>query len=185
MCLEYYVIIGNYMKCWYILYHHERRFPSVMKALFREKVEYYMPVKECYAPRSDRRGFRSTAPKALFPCYMFVFFDPEAIHTSKISAIDGAIGFVRFGGYPCKVPTGIFVELKLWCPEMLTTYDGTIELRNPPDVLSENIHRLSFLPENKLKSRINEISKIHDGSLRLTALLKLIDEADEHQDLQA
>ncbi|WP_207626892.1 transcription termination/antitermination NusG family protein [Photorhabdus stackebrandtii] len=43
------------MKSWYILYHHERRFPSIMNTLSREGVECYMPVRECFVSRPDRK----------------------------------------------------------------------------------------------------------------------------------
>lgn len=169
-------IVGNYMKNWYILYHHERRFASVMQSLdrlVRYEVEYYMPLKECFVPRKDRKCLRQAQPKPLFPCYMFVCFDPEVVHTTDISAIDGAIGFVRFGSEPFKIHEDIIEELKYWPPEMLTTDNGDIELRNSPEFFLEQIHRLNFLSAKKLRGKINRILKIPDGHLRFMALIEL------------
>ncbi|WP_071992920.1 transcription termination/antitermination NusG family protein [Photorhabdus khanii] len=168
------------MKSWYILYHHERRSPSIMNTLSREGVECYMPVRECFVPRPDRKSLRRAKPKALFPCYMFVFFNPEDIHTTKISAIDGAIGFVRFGSYPCKVPESIIAELKLCRPEMLSANNKCLEFRNPPDILSENIHLLSSVLAGKLKREIRKVIEIPDGHLRLMALFDLIGISEQH-----
>ncbi|MEN3263098.1 MULTISPECIES: transcription termination/antitermination NusG family protein [unclassified Sodalis] len=85
---------------WHLLYHHKRRFSHIVNEMKRLKVSCLSPTISRYTPRKDRGGFRCLATLQLFPGYIFVDLDVEKIHTSKITAIDGAICFVRFGGYP-------------------------------------------------------------------------------------
>ncbi|EAU0147036.1 hypothetical protein AIS09_21250 [Salmonella enterica] len=92
------------MKEWYILYHPERFFPSLQRGLERLNVEYFMPVIQEYSPRKDRASYRARRPKPLFPCYMFLYLDPQEVHPSKITQLHGASSFLRSGSGLYTIP---------------------------------------------------------------------------------
>lgn len=153
------------MKSWYLLYHHERRFPSIIKWLNKVGLEHFMPMKEYFVARSDRTCLRKAQPKPLFPCYMFVSFDPEVTHTTKISAINGAICFVKSGGLPHLINEDIINELQSYPFELININSEIFETRNAPPALF-----------NRMKS----IYEQEDKHVRVSELMALLDIYDHH-----
>lgn len=96
---------------WYLLYHHERKFSRIVRELTRLNIPYVSPQIARYAPRTDRAGYRALSPIQLFPCYIFVELDIEIHHTSKITALDGAICFVGFGGKQYSISPGVIDDI--------------------------------------------------------------------------
>lgn len=157
------------MENWYLLYHQERRFPSILKELDKAEVVHYMPVKECFVPRSDRKCLRKAQPRPLFPCYMFVYFDVEVIHTSTISAIDGAICFVRSGGLPYQVPEKIVSELKSYPFKVINISDEYFETRNASPLIFNKVAAIYEQPDRQARvSELLALLELPDYSLALT-----------------
>ncbi len=64
-------------------------------------------------------GKRTTVSEPLFPNYLFIEFDPEAIHTTTISSTRGVSHFVRFGTLPATVPSAVIEVLQTDAPQIL------------------------------------------------------------------
>lgn len=85
---------------WYALKHDSRRFQSL-----KAQIEHLLGI-EVYAPKRLTLHKRNDGPYLnkyevlLFSDYMFLRFDPEVVHTTKVTALGGAYGFVGFGGRP-------------------------------------------------------------------------------------
>lgn len=77
------------------------------------------------------RGKFITAPRPLFPGYIFVAFDTGAGHWRTINSTNGITRLVSFGKEPAPVPLGIVSQLMLRCdasgkllpPKLLTPGD--------------------------------------------------------------
>lgn len=61
------------------------------------------------------RGRFITAPKPLFPGYIFVSFNPSAGHWRAIKSTNGITRLVSFGKEPAQVPLDIVSQLMLRC----------------------------------------------------------------------
>nr|MBA2814306.1 Transcription antitermination protein RfaH [Candidatus Pantoea persica] len=64
------------------------------------------------------RSKRTTVSEPLFPNYLFIEFDPEAIHATTIST-RGVSHFVRFGILPATVPSAVIEALQTDAPQTL------------------------------------------------------------------
>lgn len=62
-------------------------------------------------PRKDRPGQLKRTIELLFPGYMFICFDPEITHTSRISNCPGMSHLVRFAGEICPIRDAIVEEI--------------------------------------------------------------------------
>ncbi|KPB56429.1 Transcriptional regulator [Pseudomonas savastanoi pv. phaseolicola] len=82
----------------------------------------------------------------MFPGYLFVYFDPEAIHTTAITALNGAYSFVRFSDQPCIVQDEVIEKLK----DALVRTDrslDSIDYRNLPTELERSLHLIVGIRE--------------------------------------
>jgi transcriptional antiterminator RfaH len=71
---------------------------------------------ECLLPRV-RRVFRGAAGlksriEALFPNYLFLRADTERDSLAPVRSTRGAIGLVRFGAEPVRVPDGVIAQIR-------------------------------------------------------------------------
>ncbi|WP_445497826.1 hypothetical protein [Photorhabdus sp. SF281] len=73
-----------------------------MNTLSQGGVECYMPVRECFVPRPDRKSLRRAKPKALFPCYMFVFLILKRFIQQKYRQLMVSLGLSDSGVIPAK-----------------------------------------------------------------------------------
>ena len=89
------------MEKWYLLYCKRGQIDRAMEHLNRQDVI-------CMTPMADIekviRGKRTIVKEPLFPNYLFVKFDHNAIHTTTIQSTRGVSHFVRFGQLPAIVP---------------------------------------------------------------------------------
>lgn len=114
---------------------------SLTRELARSGISFYAPVVQHYARRSDRAGVRKKAPVQLFPGYLFVELDIEHTHTSVVTAMAGAVCFVRSGIYPCVVPADLIEELQQ-APATALLHEGNIAIQHyvANDTLDSQIH---------------------------------------------
>lgn len=88
------------MENWYLACHKTGKHNAFKAQMFLAQpqinVIVFIPQICSYRPRSDRPGQLKKLMEPLFPGYMFVCFDPEITHTSKISNCPGVSHLVRF-----------------------------------------------------------------------------------------
>ncbi|HDL7635113.1 TPA: antitermination protein NusG [Yersinia enterocolitica] len=88
------------MERWYLACHKAGK-DNVFKAqmtLERINVMAFSPIMRTYRPRADRPGQNRQVIEQLFPGYIFICFDPEIHHSSKIETSPGISHLVRFAG---------------------------------------------------------------------------------------
>lgn len=148
------------MKGWYLITHNLHGFQVVTSKISALDVEIYSPTKIEIKRRLDCKGTRVTE-KQLFPGYLFLRFDPEAVHTTTISDIPGVKGFVRFGTKISMVSDSLIEALK---QSLLLKSDQAllnVECRN---VSSETV------------ASLHSITKMRSQPERQAALFKLLEQ---------
>lgn len=98
---------------WYLACHKTGKHNAFKVQMFlaRLNVEVFIP-QICYRqPRSDRPGHFRSVLEPLFPGYLFIYFDPEVHHTSKIAACPGMSHLVRFGGVISPLHEAVVAEV--------------------------------------------------------------------------
>lgn len=88
------------MERWYLACHKPGKDSifKAMAALTYVNSTAFCPQIRAYRPRADRPGHFRQVIEALFPGYLFIAFDPEVTHTSKIEHCPGISYLVRSAG---------------------------------------------------------------------------------------
>jgi transcriptional antiterminator RfaH len=86
---------------------------------------------ECLLPRVRRMlrgasGFKSRV-ESLFPNYLFLCADPNQVSLAPVRSTRGAIGLVRFGAEPVRVPERVIAGIR----ERIDREDGLVRLDTP------------------------------------------------------
>ncbi|MDG6381290.1 transcription termination/antitermination NusG family protein [Pseudomonas savastanoi pv. phaseolicola] len=89
------------MKNWRVLMHNSSVYQSLITSIERLDVEVYSPTRKTSRKRTDRPSSIEKEVR-LFPGYLLLRFDPQVTHTTTITALNGAHGFVQFGGQTCE-----------------------------------------------------------------------------------
>ncbi|GAB6263089.1 transcription/translation regulatory transformer protein RfaH [Photobacterium sp. R1] len=97
------------MKDWFLLYCKRSEQERAVVNLDRQGVECYYPQ---VTVEKVVRGKRVTAAEPLFPNYMFVKFDPEAISYTTVRSTRGVADFIRQGAHPQKVQSELIEHLR-------------------------------------------------------------------------
>jgi transcriptional antiterminator RfaH len=88
------------MENWYLACHKAGKHNAFKAQVFLAQPQInaivFIPQICSYRPRTDRPGQLKKLMEPLFPGYMFICFDPEVTHTSKISGCPGVSHLVRF-----------------------------------------------------------------------------------------
>lgn len=138
------------MRSWYLFRYKVNLYQRLIDELAALDVEFFAPTYVELRPRNDRPSFRKKE-MLLFPGYLFLRFDPEVVHTTTISEIPGGAGFVTFGTGPCTVPDSLIVGLR---HALLLRTDSTvrsIEFRNTPNALVEQLHSIVKIPNVNMR----------------------------------
>lgn len=128
------------MRNWRVLTHNPVINQSLIDMISSLDVEVLPLYREILRKRTDRPSYVSRQVP-LFPGYLLLHFDPQVVHTTAITALDGAYGFVRFGGQPCTLQDEVVDKLK----EALVRTDGSlqsIDYRNLPTDLERSLHTI-------------------------------------------
>ncbi|WP_406569484.1 transcription termination/antitermination NusG family protein [Aeromonas media] len=88
------------MERWYLACHKTGKHNALRVQAFLANldIEVLIPQICMRQPRQDRPGQIRSVWEPLFPGYLFIHFDPETHHTSKVSACPGLSHLVRYGG---------------------------------------------------------------------------------------
>lgn len=93
----------------------------------------------CLLPRVSRmlRGAAGlkTRVESLFPNYLFLRADPERDSLAPVRSTKGAIGLVRFGSEPVKVPDEVIERIR----SRIDARDGLVRLEAPELVHGQGI----------------------------------------------
>lgn len=126
------------MNNWYLLYCQTQKFDLVVSRISSLGVTCYYPLEIVISTRTDRPSMR-VKRKPLFPGYLFVYFDPEVIHTTTIAEVPGAHQFIRFGGMPSIVDENVIESFKGFQQIRENRELETIECINLPKYISDEI----------------------------------------------
>ncbi|EPM73597.1 hypothetical protein A584_00205 [Pseudomonas syringae pv. theae ICMP 3923] len=143
------------MKNWRVLMHNSSVYQSLITSIERLDVEVYSPESITYRKRPDRPSSTEKVVR-LFPGYLLLRFDPQVTHTTTITALSGARGFVQFGGQTCVMQDSTVEGLKAAALVRSNRALDCIEFRNLPtelektlrliiDMKSEAARRAAFL----------------------------------------
>lgn len=103
------------MDAWYLLNYQARIYNKVLNGLAGLAIECYSPKKMVLKARADKKNCKRVREEPLFEGYLFVRFDPELVHTTKITQRPGVNYFVRFGGEPKVIPEDVINALQMEC----------------------------------------------------------------------
>ncbi|KPY58834.1 hypothetical protein ALO46_200134 [Pseudomonas syringae pv. solidagae] len=126
------------MKNWHVLMHNSAVYQSLMTLIERLDVEVYSPVRITSRKRTDRPSSIEKEVR-LFPGYLLLRFDPEVTHTTTITALNGAHGFVQFGGRTCVLQDSTVEKLKAASLIRSNRSLDCIEFRNVPTELEKTL----------------------------------------------
>lgn len=157
------------MESWYLLYCKRGQMLRAKEHLERQAVHCLSPM---IALEKLVRGKRTQVNEPLFPNYLFIEFDPEAIHTTTISATRGVSHFVRFGSLPATVPQDVIVALQTQAIETLPdpelpqpgdrvlitagTFEGLKAIFTEPDGEARSMLLLNLLNKQIVRSMDNK-----------------------------
>ncbi|WP_282167906.1 transcription/translation regulatory transformer protein RfaH [Shewanella japonica] len=75
------------MKSWYLLYCKPRNERRAQQNLAMQQIESYLPVIQ---EEKTSQGKTKLVEVPLFPCYLFIYFDPTEVSVSRIHSTRGA-----------------------------------------------------------------------------------------------
>ncbi|WP_394494177.1 transcription/translation regulatory transformer protein RfaH [Shewanella sp. ENK2] len=75
------------MKSWYLLYCKPRNEIRAQQNLAMQQIESYLPVIQ---EERTSQGKTKLVEVPLFPCYLFIYFDPTEVSVSRIHSTRGA-----------------------------------------------------------------------------------------------
>lgn len=146
------------MDPWYALYCKVQDVDKIAKRAGILGAAVFCPRYHQISRRTDCSSFR-TVEKYLFPNYLFLSFDINTLHTSVLSAIPGAVGFIRCGQSICTVSQEVISAIEAVHSITLDSESDSIDCRN-------------ISPELMIK--IQKIIQIDSIEARQTALSHLV-----------
>ncbi|WP_299568270.1 transcription/translation regulatory transformer protein RfaH [uncultured Shewanella sp.] len=75
------------MKSWYLLYCKPRNERRAQQNLAMQQIESYLPIVQ---EEKTSQGKTKLIEVPLFPCYLFIYFDPTEVSVSRIHSTRGA-----------------------------------------------------------------------------------------------
>ncbi len=95
--------------CWYAVCCKPRQETIAQENLQRQNYRVYLPRLQT---RKRRNGKWIEVIEALFPGYLFIWLNPHAQSTAPVRSTRGAIGLLRFGAQPARVPEEIIATIR-------------------------------------------------------------------------
>jgi transcriptional antiterminator RfaH len=97
------------MKCWYLVYTKPRKERIAEQNFQRQSYEVYLPLIQ---QPCRQRGRWIEAIDPLFPCYLFLRFQPGYDDIGPIRYTTGVRNIVSFNGEPAVVPDHIIESIR-------------------------------------------------------------------------
>ncbi len=97
------------MACWYAVCCKSRQETIAQENLQRQNYHVYLPRLQT---RKHRGGKWVDVVEALFPGYLFIRINPHEQSTAPVRSTRGAIGLLRFGGQPARVPEELIAGIR-------------------------------------------------------------------------
>ena len=124
--------LGIGLEAWYAVATKPRAEAVALEQLARQGYQ-------CLLPRV-RRVLRSAAGvrsriESLFPNYLFLRADPDRVSLAPIRSTRGAIGLVRFGAEPARLPDAVVERIV----SRIDKDDGLIKLASPELVAGQEV----------------------------------------------
>lgn len=135
-------------RSWYVLIHNSACYQSLTERIEALKdVEVYSPCRVVLRKRTDRPSSIERKLQ-LFPGYLLLRFDPAVTHTTTITALSGAHGFIRFSDEVCVVPEAVVDALQNKLRITPDRWLDCIECENLPSDLARTLHMIVDLPSD-------------------------------------
>lgn len=123
------------MNPWYVLYCKVQDIDKIARRAGTLGATVYCPRYQKLSRRSDCSSYRKVE-KYLFPNYLFLSFDINILHTSAISSIPGAVGFIHCSSSICSVPSKVILAIQKTQSIISNSDNKSIDCRNiPPDLI--------------------------------------------------
>lgn len=136
----------TYTRSWYVLIHNSSCYQSLTERIEALKdVEVYSPCRVVLRKRTDRPSSIERKLQ-LFPGYLLLRFDPAVTHTTTITALSGAHGFIRFSDEVCVVPDAVVDALQNKLRITPDRWLDCIEYENLPSDLARTLHMIVDMP---------------------------------------
>ncbi|MCG9697120.1 transcription/translation regulatory transformer protein RfaH [Shewanella sp. Isolate11] len=128
------------MKSWYLLYCKPRGETRAQDNLKLQQIETYLPM---HAQQVTKAGKTSVKRSPLFPCYLFIHFDPEQTSVSRIHSTRGVSRIVG-------------------CKEQMTPIDDSIihSIRMQEHKLLNNFQLSDFEPSQAVQPKLAQGDKV-------------------------
>lgn len=94
---------------WYVVHTHSNAEGRALDNLMRQGFQTYLPR---YRKRRSHAGRVEMVLRPLFPRYLFVAFDPEAVRWRAILSTFGVADLIRRGERPTPLPAGVVDSLQ-------------------------------------------------------------------------
>ncbi len=96
------------MEHWYAVHTKARDEKLAAENLHRQRFETFLPLIKV---SKHQRGRWTESLEPLFPGYLYILLDLVHQDASPIRSTRGALGLVRFGGGPARVPEGLVEQI--------------------------------------------------------------------------
>jgi len=155
---------GGSMKGWFLLYHSPKAYKQILAGFERLSVTHYTPLLTVITKRADSKTSVRINQRPLFPAYLFLCFDPEVVHTTKITQLIGVNEFVKIGGKIRPLPEAVIAGLRYLELKEVDKSDQSVSYSNVPVELLAKLEEINGQsePVNRMASLINYL----DGYVR-------------------
>ncbi|MGQ5937170.1 transcription termination/antitermination NusG family protein [Serratia sp. IR-2025] len=145
------------MKGWFLLYHSPKAYQQILAGFERLSVTHYTPKLTVITKRADSKTSVRINKRPLFPAYLFVYFDPEVVHTTKITQLIGVNEFVKIGGQVRPLPEAVIDGLRNLEFAKVDQSDQSVSYSNVPDDLMAKLEEINGQsePVNRMASLIS------------------------------
>jgi transcriptional antiterminator RfaH len=108
-------MIGGKMKNWYLLYCKPKNEQRAVQNFANQGIDCFLPL---MTVEKIVRGKKRQLSEVLFPCYLFIYFDPEQLSVTTVESTRGASRLICFGGKISPIPVAVVEKLMTDCGDV-------------------------------------------------------------------
>lgn len=152
---------GGSMKGWFLLHHSPKAYKQILAGFERLSVIHYTPLLTVITKRADSKTSVRINQRPLFPAYLFLYFDPEVVHTTKITQLIGVNEFVKIGGKIRPLPEAVITGLRYLEVAEVDKSDQSVSYSNVPVELLAKLEEINEQsePVNRMASLISFLDR--------------------------